>query len=99
MGEITVIPKQRPATPDPHKARLAPRKVARTFLIQQYTDGHFDVIEGDRRADRLGWDEMLGQIVQLTHRQLGTPLYSMRTPEEDFEREALFRGYVKRSES
>lgn len=99
MGEITIIPKQRPVQPDPHEARSAPRKVARTFIIKQYTDGQFDVTEGDRRADRLGWDEMLGQIVQLTHRQLGTPLYRMRTPEEELEYEAFLRGYDKRSES
>ncbi|MCZ0926492.1 hypothetical protein L0636_01135 [Halomonas janggokensis] len=99
MGEITVIPKQRPAPPDPHEKYFAPRKVARTFLIQQYEDGSFDVIEGDRRVDRLGWDEMLGHVAQLTHRQLGTPLYRMRTPEEELEYEAFIRGYVKRTES
>jgi hypothetical protein len=97
MGEVTVIPKRRPAPAEP--PRLPPRELARTFIIQQYSDGHFDVIEGDRRVDRLAWDEMLGHVAQLTHRQLGSPLYAMRTPDEEFEREALIRGYVKRSES
>lgn len=97
MGEVTIIPKQRPTPSEP--PRLSPRTLERTFIIHKYGDGHFDVIEGDRRADRLGWDEMLGHVAQLTHRQLGTPLYNMRTPDEEFEREALIRGYVKRSES
>lgn len=99
MGEVTVIPKARPGAAPGAESMLPPRQLNRTIIIQQYSDGTNDVIEGDRRVDRLQWDEMLGHMAQLTHRQLGTPLYAMRTPDEEFEREAFIRGYVRRSES
>lgn len=42
----------------------------------------FAVTEAGRTADRLAWDEMLGQIAQLTHPKIGTAHYRMDTVEE-----------------
>jgi hypothetical protein len=41
----------------------------------------FDVHEGERFADRLCWDEMLGQVATMTLSREG-PLYPMQTSEE-----------------
>lgn len=42
----------------------------------------FEVIdEYGRTCLGLGWDEMLGQIVALTHPEIGRPHYRMQTPE------------------
>lgn len=42
----------------------------------------FAVTEAGRTADRLGWDEMLGQVAQLTHPKIAAPHYKMQTVEE-----------------
>lgn len=42
----------------------------------------YAVTENGRTADRLAWDEMLGQIAALTHPKLGTAHYTMQTVEE-----------------
>lgn len=44
----------------------------------------FDVVlEDGRRCNVLSWDEMIGQVVSLTHPKLpGEPQYPMRTIEE-----------------
>jgi len=43
----------------------------------------FDVVdEYGRRCDGLGFDEMLGQLVSITHPQLGKPHYRMQTEEQ-----------------
>lgn len=60
----------------------------------------FDVVdEQGRRAHGLGFDEMLGQVVSLTHPKLGTEQYAMRTPEEwaAIEREREKRFLAKRA--
>ena len=66
--------------------------------------GSFIVEQGGHYADGLGWDEMLGQIVALTMRvpevrdrisRFGPGLYSMETPEERAEREALREARIR----
>jgi hypothetical protein len=42
----------------------------------------FHVHQGERYADMLCWDEMLGQVATLTHVQIATPRYDMLTPDE-----------------
>jgi PAS domain-containing protein len=44
-------------------------KGARQIVIV-ITDEGFTVQEGERYADQLCWDEMLGQIAELTHPEL-----------------------------
>jgi hypothetical protein len=63
----------------------------RTITIEIDEDKGYTVREGDRYHDQLCWDEMLGQIAQLTHPQLGAARYQMRT-------EAEWAEYSKRFE-
>lgn len=42
----------------------------------------FAVTEAGRTADRLAWDEMLGQVAGLTHPKIAAPHYQMQTVEE-----------------
>ncbi len=39
-------------------------------IVVTITDRGFSVQEGDRYADELCWDEMLGQVAELTHPEL-----------------------------
>ncbi|MDE1138149.1 MAG: hypothetical protein PW999_00550 [Paraburkholderia tropica] len=50
----------------------------------------FAVTENGMTADRLAWDEMLGQIANLTHPKLGSPHYSMLTVEQYTTQEEKF---------
>lgn len=54
----------------------------RQVVITFDNDKGYAVTESGRTADRLCWDEMFGQIVSLTHPQLGTPRYPMLTIEQ-----------------
>jgi hypothetical protein len=54
----------------------------RQIIITFDNDKGFAVTEAGRTADRLGWDEMLGQVAQLTHPKIGIPHYKMQTVEE-----------------
>ncbi|WP_431068166.1 hypothetical protein [Ralstonia holmesii] len=54
----------------------------RQIVITFNNDRGYAVTESGRTVDRLAWDEMLGQVAQLTHPQLGKPRYTMLTPEE-----------------
>lgn len=54
------------------------------ITIEVYRVGSdFTVRMDDRSADRLCWDEMLGQIATLTHPDIKSPRYQMRTADED----------------
>jgi len=53
----------------------------RTITIE-IDDQGYTVREGDRYHDGLCWDEMLGQVVELTHRKLGEARYPMMTAEQ-----------------
>jgi hypothetical protein len=69
----------------------------RTLTIQYGESSRgcsFDVIdEHGRMCDGLGFDEMLGQVVSMTHPKLGTPQYRMQTPEQwAEERERRFKA-------
>jgi hypothetical protein len=50
----------------------------RTITIE-ITDQGFTVREGYRYHDGLCWDEMLGQVTELTHPKLGQTRYPMLT--------------------
>jgi len=54
----------------------------RRITITFDTGRGFTVSESGRHADRMAWDEMLGQVAALTHPKLGTAHYPMLTPEE-----------------
>ena len=51
---------------------------------ERYQRCGFDVVdEQDRRANGLNFDEMLGQVVSITHPKLdGRPQYAMKTSHE-----------------
>lgn len=58
------------------------RTPLRTITIEIFGPNDFAVTEGERSADRLMWDEMLGHIAQLTHHDLGTPRFRALTKDE-----------------
>jgi hypothetical protein len=53
----------------------------RTITIEVHDNG-YTVREGDRYHDELCWDEMLGQVTELTHPRLGDGRYAMKTEAE-----------------
>lgn len=54
----------------------------RTITVE-FGNGAFDVVdEYGQRCYGLGFDEMLGQVVSLTHPKLGKPQYRMQTEEQ-----------------
>lgn len=55
-------------------------EVKTTFHIIQFSDDHFNVVHDGRVATALGWDEMLGQIINLVGPS--RRLYPMQTREE-----------------
>lgn len=54
----------------------------RQIVITFDNDKGFAVTENGRTADRLAWDEMLGQIAQLTHPSINAERYKMLTIEQ-----------------
>lgn len=42
----------------------------------------FVVTQGDRSADGLAWDEMIGQVIELTHPKISAAHYPMMTQAE-----------------
>lgn len=72
-------------------------KGPRTITIVCHGANYFDVFEGESYTDHLCWDEMLGQIAQLTHPKIGEPRYEMLTPEGHSERESMRRRAVAES--
>lgn len=60
----------------------AGRHVVRRIEIQVVDGNTFNVVEGDRMADSLCWDEMLGQVAELTHPKIASARYRMMTPDE-----------------
>lgn len=67
-----------------------------TITISFSQDRYFTVAQDGRACTHLGWDEMVGQIINLTRRVVGERIYPMLTPEEDAERE---RRWVRPVES
>lgn len=54
-----------------------------TIVVECYDGNNFTVRVGDRYCDKLCWDEMLAQVVNLTHPNLHEMgWYTMRTKEE-----------------
>ncbi len=69
--------------------------VTRTITIVMHDDQgsrFYDVFEGERYADHLAWDEMLGEIASLTHCLINKSRYHLRTPEEYMARRELWAG-------
>ncbi len=58
--------------------------------------GYFEITQNGLICDGMCWDEMLGQIVNLTRRVVGERLYPMLTPDQKAERE---RRWVQPVES
>lgn len=57
------------------------------ITITRTDEKGWTVIVGRTSCPHLGWDEMLGQIVALTHQSIGKPHYPMLTDAEHEERE------------
>lgn len=57
--------------------------------------GLFAVHEGEAYVTHLTWDEMLGEIAQLTHPRICESRYGMATPEEHIERSRLTQERMK----
>jgi len=57
--------------------------------------GDYTVREGDRYCDRLCWDEMLAQVVELTHPQIGHARYRMETAEQHAAHERAHRVRIE----
>ncbi|WP_448952179.1 hypothetical protein [Labrys neptuniae] len=58
-------------------------------------DGYFAVQQGNRRAERLEWGEMIDQVIHLTHAAIEKPRYRMLTEAErklDWARSELRRA-------
>lgn len=64
----------------------------RTITIIVHDGNNFDVHEGETYSNHLCWDEMLGQIAQLTHPSILKARYSMSTPEQHQERADRWRA-------
>lgn len=56
-----------------------------TIVVNEHC---FHVHEGERFAGDLCWDEMLAQVVSLTHPRLDDPQFRMFTADEMLERNA-----------
>ncbi len=52
------------------------------ITIETYGPNEFTVRIGDRYVDKMNWDEMLGQIAELTHPRIYRGRYEMLTAEE-----------------
>lgn len=53
--------------------------MSRIIVIEVVDANEFKVIEGDRYQDKMCWDEMLGQIAEMTHPKIGVGRYPMLT--------------------
>lgn len=50
-------------------------------LVHKIPEG-FEVLQGGLSSGPLTWDEMLGQVAELTHPKLGIAHYPMKTSRE-----------------
>lgn len=53
-------------------------------------ESDWTVSDGDRSADRLCWDEMLGTVAELTHPRIGQARYRMDTPADAWWRQQMW---------
>lgn len=58
------------------------QKVVDTIKIEKLEGGAFNVVQGDRYSDQLGWEEMLGLVSALTIAKEPMCLSWMKTKEE-----------------
>lgn len=76
-------------------------KVERTITIEVLERGGFNVREGDKLCDRLGWDEMLGHVATMTlpegpRFRAGQGIYPMLTKTERDHQDALRAERIKK---
>jgi hypothetical protein len=62
-------------------ARLLDTPFKREVVVYQTAHG-YTVREGEHYANELCFDEMLGQLVELLHPDIGRPRYRMETAQE-----------------
>lgn len=67
-------------------------KVVDTIKIEKLEGGAFNVVQGDRYSDQLGWDEMLGLVSALTIAKEPMCLSWMKTKEEHEQHLASIRN-------
>lgn len=67
---------------DQERARAPRSATMEPVTISIDSSPGFTVTQGDRSADGLGWDEMIGQVIELTHPKIGSAHYRMMTPAE-----------------
>ncbi|SHE30017.1 hypothetical protein [Dysgonomonas macrotermitis] len=68
------------------------KKVVETITIEKLEGGAFNVVQGDRYSDQLGWDEMLGLVSALTIAKDPNCLHWMKTKEEHEQHLASIRN-------
>lgn len=66
-----------------------------TIVCGRNGTGLFAVHEGEAYVTHLTWDEMLGEVAQLTHPKIKSSRYGMNTPEGHFERDRLSQKRMK----
>lgn len=65
-------------------------------IVVSYDDSGYTVTEGEHYADQLGFDEMLGQVVNLMHPEIGKPRYQMLTFAQWKKRHPYMYGETKK---
>jgi hypothetical protein len=58
----------------------------REIIIKIGDEGELSVWEGDLTTERLAWDEMLGQIAEMTHPMLNNKGHYMMMTQADWEK-------------
>ena len=66
---------------EPHICEQKRLTGARQINIVISTEG-YTVQEGDKFAEQLSWDEMIGTVIDLCHPKLGKATYAMKTQKE-----------------
>lgn len=69
----------------------------KTITIECHDKNDFTVREGDRYVDRLCWEEMLGQVAEMTHPMINAGRFGMLTAEEHAAREQRWKDVAASS--
>jgi len=68
-------------SPRPDPDPLEPVTISITPANQPFPNS-FQVTQGNRTCEALGWDEMIGQVIALTHPRIRMAHYPMQTAAE-----------------
>jgi hypothetical protein len=68
--------------PQPAPVEVPKAKPISTITIEVFGPSDFDVRHGGQIADRLNWEELLGQIATLTHPKILAPRFATRPESE-----------------